>query len=160
MPVESTEPQSSNKPPGKFEVYERRLKVRHYIVHSRYDQRLRYFRLDNERYREQPVNSDNPRIWLDDLKIGLGIWTGTFDGLTRQWLRWCDRDGNWFFTDTEQAQSQAMQAQSQVIQVQSQVIQAARNLLATGMPFEQVVQILSLSEAQIEVLQSEERESD
>lgn len=155
MPKET----ASNQPPGKFEVYERRLKVRHYIVFSRYDQRLRYFKLDGEQYQEQRLNAENPRIWLEDLEIGLGIWTGTFDGILRNWLRWCDREGNWFLTDTEQERFLREQEQLEKQQAQAQVLQAARNLLATGMPFEQVAQILSLSEAQVEVLQSEDRES-
>jgi Uma2 family endonuclease len=138
----------SNKPPGKFEVYERRLRIPHYIVFSRYDQRLRYFRMEGCRYQEQPLNSQNPRIWLDDLQVGLGIWTGTFEDVPGNWLRWCDCDGNWLLTDTEQERFGREQAQAQLLQ-------AARNLLATGMTLNQVTQILGLSDAQIEVLQSE-----
>ncbi|MFG6099788.1 hypothetical protein SPB21_31385 [Leptothoe sp. ISB3NOV94-8A] len=48
-------------------------------------------------------------IWLDDLKIGLGLWEGYFEGLPGPWLRWCDVDGNWLLTDTEQAEKRAEQ---------------------------------------------------
>jgi predicted transposase YdaD len=56
--------------------------------------------------------------------------------------RYCKADcaGNWFLTDTEQAQAQ--------------LLQAARNLLATGMEIAQVATILGLSEAQVQVVQS------
>lgn len=142
-------------PPGKFEVYERYLRVPHYIVFSRYDQRLRYFRLEGRQYQEQPLNSENSRIWLADLEIGLGIWVGTFEGIYGNWLRWCDRAGNWLLTDTEQERVLREQAQTSEAQAQAQLLQAARNLLATGMTLNQVVQILNLSDTQIEQLQSE-----
>lgn len=88
-------------PPSKFEVYETYLQVPHYIVYSRYTQRLRYFRLIDSRYQEQPLPSTNPLIWLDDFNVGLGVWQGEFDGVPSYWLRWCDAVGNWFWTDTE-----------------------------------------------------------
>ena len=128
------------KPPGKFEVYETRLRVPYYFVYSRFTQRLRYFKLEGRQYQEQPLNSEPPLVWLTDLEIGLGIWQGEFEGVTAAWLRWCDRDGNWLLTDTEQAQAQ--------------LLQAARNLLATGMELEQMSQILNLSESQTQALRS------
>jgi Uma2 family endonuclease len=149
------EPSTKTKPPGKFEVYERYLRVPHYIVFSRYDQRLRYFRLEGRQYQEQPLNSENPRIWLADLEIGLGIWTGTFEGIPGNWLRWCDRAGNWLLTDTEQERILREQAETAQAQAQAQLFQAAQNLLATGMNLDQVAQILNLSQAQIDQLQSE-----
>lgn len=142
------EPSTQTKPPGKFEVYERYLRVPHYIVFSRYAQRLRYFRLEGRQYQEQPLNAANPLIWLADLEIGLGIWTGTFEGISGNWLRWCDRAGIWLLTDTEQERTAKEQAQTQLLQ-------AAQNLLETGMNLDQVAQILGLSEAQLEQLQSE-----
>jgi hypothetical protein len=125
--------------PSKFEVYERYLRIPHYIVYSRYTRQLRYFRLYGGIYQEQPVNPQPPLIWLTDLKIGLGLWEGTFEDISSYWLRWCNQDGNWLLTDTEQAQAQ--------------LLQAAQNLLATGMPIAQVAAILELSAAQIQALQ-------
>jgi Uma2 family endonuclease len=125
------------KPPAKFEVYEQYLRVPHYIVYSRYSQQLRYFKLDGGRYQEQPLQSQNPAIWLDDLEIGLGIWRGEFEETPGHWLRWCDRQGNWLLTDTEQAEAK--------------LAQAARNLVATGMPIAQVPTILGLSDEQVQL---------
>ncbi|MFB2983730.1 Uma2 family endonuclease [Microseira sp. BLCC-F43] len=123
-------------PPSKFEVYEEYLRVPHYIIYSRYTQQLRHFKLDGGRYLEQSQNSNNPRIWLADLKIGLGIWSGVFEDVPSHWLRWCDREGNWLLTDTEQAQAQLRQA--------------AQNLLATGMEVSQIAEILCLSAEQVQ----------
>lgn len=150
-------------PPGKFEVYERYLRVPHYIVYSRYTQQLRYFKLEGRVYQEQPLGSDNPRIWLADLDIGLGIWEGVFEDVPSHWLRWCDGDGNWWLTDTErerrekeqerlakeQARLEKEQERREKEQAQAQLRQAARNLLATGMEASQVAQILGLSPQQV-----------
>lgn len=89
-------------PPSKVVAYEKYLRVPHYIVYSRYSQRLRYFKLIGSRYEEQPVQDQAPMIWLNDLEIGLGLWDGYFEGLPGPWLRWCDSTGDWFLTDTEQ----------------------------------------------------------
>jgi Uma2 family endonuclease len=142
------------KPPGKFEVYETRLRVPYYFVYSRFTQRLRYFKLEGGQYQEQLLSPEAPLVWLTDLEIGLGIWQGEFEGVTAAWLRWCDQEGNWLLTDTEQAQQQLEQERLAKEQAQTQLLQAAQNLLATGMELEQVAQILSLSESQAQALRT------
>jgi Uma2 family endonuclease len=144
------------KPPAKLEAYEQQMRVPHYIVYSRYNQRLRYFKLVRGRYEEQVLSPVVPQIWLADLEIGLGIWQGEFEDVTATWLRWCDAEGNWMLTDTEQARQGAEQErlakeQERLAkeQAQAQLLAAARNLLATGMTLEQVIQILNLSEDQV-----------
>lgn len=132
---------STANPLTKLEVYEHYLRVPHYIVYSRYTQRLRYFKLDGGRYQEQLIQSQRPQIWLADLEIGLSIWMGEFEAVPGDWLRWCDRSGNWMLTDTEQAQAQLMQA--------------AQNLLATGMELAQVVELLGLTEEQVQLIDVE-----
>ena len=144
------------KPPAKLEVYERYLRVPHYLVYSRYTKRLRYFKLDGGQYQEQLLGPENPIAWLNDLEIGLGVWEGEFEGVPGYWLRWCDgqrpdseghRDGSWLLTDTEQERLAKEQSQAQLLQ-------SARNLLATGMDIEQVAQLLGLSSEQMKALQS------
>ncbi|MEL6554457.1 MAG: Uma2 family endonuclease [Cyanobacteria bacterium J06621_11] len=109
-PIESKKIESkksddeTTKPPRKFIVYEQYLQTAHYIVYSRYSQRLRYFKHVGTGYEEQPINDQAPLIWLSDLKIGLALWDDYFEGLPGPWLRWCDADGNWLLTDTEQAE--------------------------------------------------------
>lgn len=146
--------QQAGKPPGKFEVYERLLRVPHYIVYSRYTQRLRYFRLEGGLYQEQSLNEQNPLVWLAELELGLSLWQGEFEGVAGNWLRWCNASGEWRLTDTEQAQLAAEQERLAGEQAQAQLLQAARNLLATGMSVEQVTALLNLSEAQVRSLQS------
>jgi Uma2 family endonuclease len=117
--------------PGKLEVYEQYLRVPHYIVYSRYTQRLRYFKLVGRQYEEQPVQDLGPMIWLTDLQLGLGIWEGCFEGIPGHWLRWCDKAGNWCLTDTEQAQlakEQAEQAKEQALRRAEQLAAKLREL--------------------------------
>ncbi|MEM1280940.1 MAG: Uma2 family endonuclease [Cyanobacteria bacterium P01_H01_bin.152] len=103
--------------PSKLEVYERYLRIPHYLVYSRYTQHLRYFKLIGTRYEEQSLRIGNPLVWLDDLKIGLGIWEGEFEGIPASWLRWCDESGSWFLTDTEIERSAKEQAQLRAAQL-------------------------------------------
>lgn len=126
------------KTPAKFEVYERYLRVPHYLVYSPYTQQLRYFKLEGGRYEEHPLQAENPIVWFADLNLGLGLWEGIFEAVPGFWLRWCDRSGNWLLTDTERAEAQ--------------VLQAARTLMATGMGIEQVTQLMGLSESQVQAL--------
>jgi Uma2 family endonuclease len=137
------EDELQEKPPQKLEVYETYLKVPHYIVYSRYTRRLRYFRWIEGEYQEQSLLPSNPLIWLDDLAVGLGIWQGAFDEAEGNWLRWCDREGNWLLTDTELAEQRLKEAESKLLQ-------AAQALLRTGMQPRQVAETLGLSEAQVD----------
>lgn len=133
---------SNEAPPPKFVVYEQRLRVPHYLVYSRQTQKLRYFQLVGAQYQEQAITPDNPKVWLADLQVGLGLWPGTFEGIPGMWLRWCQQDGTWLLTDTEQAQAQ--------------ILQAARNLLATGTAMTEVTVLLGLSAEQIAQVRAEE----
>jgi Uma2 family endonuclease len=146
----------SQQPPGKFAVYEQHLRVPHYITYDRRTQRLRYFQLLAGQYQEQPLAPEPPQIWLTDLRVGLGIWWGSFEGIPSHWLRWCDREGHWLWTDTEraeQAQAKAQQATAQERQakesVQVQILQTARALMAQGMTLAEVTTLMHLSPEQV-----------
>ena len=141
------------RPLPKWEVYEQSLRVPYYIVFSRYTNQVRFFKLVGGHYTEQILDVENPRLWIAELEMGVGLWLGEFEGITRQWLRWYDSEGNWIPTDTELAQQKAQQerqekelAQQQVEQAQAQLRQVALNLLQSGMSVEQVMQLTGLSE--------------
>jgi Uma2 family endonuclease len=105
-------PQS--RPPQKWTVYEKILKVPYYIVFSRYTNCLRVFRLFGDNYQEQPLNPDQPRFWLETLNIGIGLWTGEYQGITRQWLRWFDEHDNWILTPEEAERTEKLAALQQL----------------------------------------------
>ncbi len=92
-------PRAATEPPTKWEVYERILKVPYYVVYSRYDNRMRAFVLRGQRYRE--LTADPQRLWLPEIGLGLGAWTGEYARLKRDWLRFYDGDGRWILRPTE-----------------------------------------------------------
>ena len=163
-----SDPLEEHQPPHKFAVYEQHLRVPHYITYDRRTQRLRYFQLLAGQYQEQPPAATNPQIWLPDLKVGLGIWSGSFEGIPSHWLRWCADGGDWLWTDTEraeQAQGRAEQAEEQERAAkeqerqareaaQMQVLQTAQALMAQGMSLAEVTVLMQLSSEQVQKLQS------
>lgn len=102
LPGSSSKP---GRPPGKFTVYEQILKVPNYIIYDEATQRLRYFRLVEGQYQEQIVAANAPSLWIPELKIGLGLWTGTYRHIRQKWIRWCNGEGNWLLTETETERS-------------------------------------------------------
>lgn len=128
-----------NQPPGKWDVYEQYLRVPYYIVFDRYENNFRLFQLRATKYQAVPLVEN--RHWFDEIKLGLGIWHGNYQGATGLWLRWYDSEGKWLPTLNEQ-----------VGQVEGQLLTAAQNLLMTGMPREQVVSMLNLTDDQAQQL--------
>jgi hypothetical protein len=118
-------------------VYERILKVPYYILYDRYNGILKAFHLVAERYQEMTIEGD--RIWLAELKLGLGLWQGEYEGITRQWLRWLDVDGNWIATPLEQSEQrreeerqQRLMAEQERDSVQEKAARMAERLRALG----------------------------
>lgn len=85
------------------------MRVPYYVVFSRYTNELRAFTLVAGEYQE--LHLSEPRIWMPTLKIGLGLWQGEYQGISRQWLRWYDESGNWILTPAEQEQQRVEQEQ-------------------------------------------------
>ena len=102
--------QEQNGTPTKWQVYEEILQVPYYVVFDRYQDQLWVFKLIEGQYQPQDVRDF--RYWLSDLRIGIGIWQGEFQGITRLWLRWFDSEG-WTPTDTERADHRANEADKQ-----------------------------------------------
>jgi len=115
-------PREVNKPPTKWEVYERILRVPYYVVFNRYTNQLRAFTLSSGRYEELILTE--PRVWMTTVELGLGLWQGEYQGINRLWLRWYDVEGNWIPTDAEAAQQQA-DIERQLTQEAEQLTQEA-----------------------------------
>ncbi len=94
-----------DQPPTKWEVYEQILRVPYYVIFDRYTNHLKAFVLKGSHYEE--LTLPEPKIWMPDLNIGLGLWHGSYQGIERLWLRWYDARGEWLPTDAEAAQQQA-----------------------------------------------------
>lgn len=115
-----------NQPPTKWEVYERILKVPYYFIFSRYTNELKFFRLVKNRYREQVLNQ--PRVWIAELQLGLGVWFGTYKSCDRHWLRWYDADGNWIPTP-EEREEQALEREEQALEREEQALEREEQAL-------------------------------
>jgi Uma2 family endonuclease len=88
-----------DKPPLKWEVYERVLQVPYYGVFDRYASRFRLFKLEGRHYRE--ILLEENAFWFEELGLGLGIWEGKYQGKDHKWLRWYDGSGRWILTESE-----------------------------------------------------------
>lgn len=109
---QAVQPRNENKPPRKWEVYEQILRIPYYVVFSRYSNRLRAFKQEGARY--QKLELHQPRVWMPELELGLGLWQGAYQGIERLWLRWYDAQGNWILTEAEQERQRAEQAESKL----------------------------------------------
>ncbi|MEQ9668439.1 Uma2 family endonuclease [Coleofasciculus sp. G2-EDA-02] len=109
---QSTQTQSKDKPPRKWQVYEQILRIPYYIVFSRYTNQLRVFKLEGACYQE--LELPESRVWMKELGLGLGLWQGEFQGIERLWLRWYDAEGNWILTEAEQERQRAEEAESKL----------------------------------------------
>ncbi|WP_316426230.1 hypothetical protein [Leptolyngbya boryana] len=47
--------------------------MHNYIVYDEPTATLRYFRLIHSQYQEQSIAQQNPRLWILELEIGLGL---------------------------------------------------------------------------------------
>jgi Uma2 family endonuclease len=96
-----------NQPPTKWQVYEQILQIPYYVVFSRYTERLQVFSLQAGRYKELELSE--PRVWMPEIRLGLGLWQGSYVEIERRWLRWYDAEDKWIPTEAEQERQRAEQ---------------------------------------------------
>jgi hypothetical protein len=76
---------------GKRRARYEKMGVPYYVVHDPLGELgevpVRAFELRGGSYVELV------RPWFEQVGLGLCEWQGTFEGITRPWLRWCTRDG-------------------------------------------------------------------
>ena len=104
-------PRRIDQPPGKWDVYERLLRVPYYVVFDRYQNGFRLFKLTGVRYEEESISDS--RYWFEDLGLGLGLWQGRFQGATGAWLRWYNANGDWVSTLAELAEQESQRAEQE-----------------------------------------------
>lgn len=136
------------KPPAKFVVYEKILKIPNYIVFDNATKRLRFFRLVGDRYEEQTVSPNNPRLWVPELNLGLGLTLSTVRGFTNPWLRWCDAEGHFYPTPAEGYQAETTVAQAKTMAAQAEIIAAQAKTIAAQA-------VAAASQAEMTAAQSE-----
>jgi Uma2 family endonuclease len=112
----------ANEPPTKWQVYEKVLRVPYYVVYDRYENRLRMFQLVATQYQELSLSEE--RFWLEEIKLGLGVWQGRYQGVEGKWLRWFDEENHWILNPAEkaeQAQIEARQAQQKAEELEAKL---------------------------------------
>ena len=87
------------------------------LCFSKYNNKLRVFRLIGNRYREQILTGS--RFWIPEIKLSLGLWEGALLQNQRLWLRWYDINGNLVLTP-EEFERQRAQLESQRAELESQ----------------------------------------
>ncbi|MBW4554278.1 MAG: Uma2 family endonuclease [Aphanocapsa sp. GSE-SYN-MK-11-07L] len=118
--------QEPGTPPSKWQVYEQILRVPYYVVFDRYTDQTRFFQLVGDRYAQ--LGLSQPRLWLPSVELGLGLWQGTYQGITRQWLRWYDAEDNWIPLPAEKIE----QAEQRAISAEQKANQLAQRLRELG----------------------------
>lgn len=126
------------KPPTKWEVYERILRVPFYVVFDRYEHLLRVFTLERGRYQQVTIDPENPRFWFEDLGLGLGIWQGRYQETEGQWLRWYDQNNVWVPTPIERAESEQSARRSAIPRLMGLGLTTAQVAEALGFSIEEV----------------------
>ncbi|MEL7246166.1 MAG: Uma2 family endonuclease, partial [Cyanobacteria bacterium J06573_2] len=71
------------------------------------EKQLRIYELVGRRFRE------NSETWLEQVELGLSLWSGEFEGRQDNWLRWCYQDGTVLPTGDERAQIAEKQAENE-----------------------------------------------
>jgi hypothetical protein len=69
-----------------------------------------------------------PPFWLATVGLGLTIWEGAFEGVSGQWLRWCDRDQQVIPTGAEgrELERQRAEVERQQAELERQRAEAER----------------------------------
>jgi hypothetical protein len=57
--------------------------------------------------------NEQGRVWIPQLELYLGIWSGERLGQTINWLRWWDNLGNLLLWSSEQAEQQRQRAEQE-----------------------------------------------
>jgi Uma2 family endonuclease len=102
----------STPPYGKLHFYEQILQVPTYVTYDPYDSSLEVRYLQDGRYILHPVDNQG-RLWIPQLELYLGIWSGERLGQTMNWLRWWDKSGNLLLWSSEQAEQERQRAEQE-----------------------------------------------
>jgi Uma2 family endonuclease len=112
------------KPPPKWDVYEKILKIPYYAVFSRYTEKLRVFVLKRGKYQE--IFLSNKPVWFPKISLGLGVWQGEYHDEERLWIRWFDENDIPIPTPAEKAEKERQQAEKERQQAEKKWQQAEK----------------------------------
>ncbi len=106
--TDGTEERDRTPRTGKFWIYERVIAAGYYVILDPARRTLEVFAQNGNRYHEVPPNEAG-RFFVESLNVELGIWDGTYRGLTTSWLRvWDPATGKMLALDSERAEAAEM----------------------------------------------------
>jgi Uma2 family endonuclease len=97
-------------PPGKWFFYEQVLKVPNYVIFNPITGILERYRLDDSGQYKLQTPDENQQHWISEINLFLGVWQGTRNNRSGNWLRWWDERGTvllWGFELAEQERQRA-----------------------------------------------------
>ncbi|MFQ4137992.1 Uma2 family endonuclease [Nodosilinea sp. PGN35] len=123
-------------PPGKWFFYEQVLRVPNYIIFEPESGSLEVYRLnDAGQYKLRSPNSQQ-RFWIDEVGLALGVWQGSRETRTGNWLRWWTEQGDllpWGKEQVEQERQRAEQERQRAEQERQRAERLAAQLRAAGL---------------------------
>ncbi|MEA5479593.1 Uma2 family endonuclease [Pseudanabaena galeata UHCC 0370] len=102
----------STPPYGKLYFYQQILQVPTYVTYDPYAPSLEVRCLENGKYNVQEPNAQG-QVWIPELNLFLGIWSGERLGQSMNWLRWWDRSGNLLLWSAEQSEQEHLRAEQE-----------------------------------------------
>ena len=97
---------------GQWYFYEQVVKVPIYVIFQPQTARLELYALESQRYQIQTPSAEG-RYWIPGLKLFLGIWSGTRDNRTGDWLRWWNIAGEMLPWPEERAETERQRAETE-----------------------------------------------
>ncbi len=105
-------------PYGKRYFYEQILKVPTYVIFNPANAEFAVHQLQNNRYQLTPPNAEG-RVWIPELELFLGVWSGDRERTYAHWLRWWDLQGNLLLWSSEQAELERLRAEQERIRAEA-----------------------------------------
>ncbi|MFM6624051.1 MAG: Uma2 family endonuclease, partial [Dolichospermum sp.] len=54
-----------------------------------------------------------PKFWFPELKLGVGVWSGKYQGAEGLWLRWYNENGDWIPNFAERVEQEKQRAEQE-----------------------------------------------
>jgi Uma2 family endonuclease len=97
-------------PYGKLYFYEQILQVPTYVIYDPAVPSLEVRCLQNGRYMLQDANTQG-QVWIPEVELFLGVWSGTRLGQSMNWLRWYDRFGKLLLWSSEKLEQERQRSE-------------------------------------------------
>ena len=94
---------------GKWFFYEKVIKVPRYVIFRPHTGRIEVHALESDCYNNQNPD-ENGRYLIPGLDLFLGVWQGTREGRTGNWLRWWNMAGELLLWPEERAEAERQRA--------------------------------------------------